>query len=180
MTAPRAALLLLVLACVGCDTAPPGLPMPRPDLSRAEPEVAHAVREAQAEVAEAPGSAAAWGRLGDRYRSNLWLDEAARCYEQAERLEPDESRWPHRVGRSLYFTDPAAAAAAFERALALDADYAPTYVFYGRTLMRLNRDGAARQAFERAARLDPDDAHARVGLGQLALARRELRPLAGT
>jgi tetratricopeptide (TPR) repeat protein len=168
-----AALLLSLLGGIGCGDAPPATPIPRPDLSRAEPEVARAVTQALVEVERAPDSAAAWGVLGDRYRANRWLDEAARCYEQAERLQPEEFRWPHMVGRTLYFTDPAGAAAAFERASSIDPDYGPMHVFYGRTLMRLNRDDDALQCFEQAGRLDPEDPHAQVGLGQLALARRE-------
>jgi tetratricopeptide (TPR) repeat protein len=167
-------LLAALASCAGgtqSSSQETAVEIPLPDLSRAEAEVVRAVEQARAAVGQTPDSAAAWGLLGDTLRSSGWFTDAALCYAQAERLAPAEFRWPHLIGRSLRHSDPAAAADAFGRALVIDPAYVPALVLRGNCLARLDRPDEARAAFERAARIEASNAHARLGLGQLALAR---------
>jgi len=165
-----AAVLSALLRC----SAPAHPEIPQPDLEGVEPAVAQAVKQEVDAVARDPDSAAAWGRLGDRYRVQQWLPLAARCYLEAERREPAEFRWPHLAGRCLLADDPVAAADAFARASAIDASYAPTHLMRAEALQRLSRADEARREFEAARGLDAQSALPLLGLAQLDLAANRL------
>lgn len=66
-----------------------------PDLDAAEPAVAAAIAEAWTEVRAAPESSDAWGRLGSLLLAHNYRAEAEAALGQAERLDPDEARWPY-------------------------------------------------------------------------------------
>jgi tetratricopeptide (TPR) repeat protein len=180
MSQARAILLFVCcgLLLAGCSgepmTALPGdeaaLQIPHPDLTGAEPEVIRAVERERRAVEAAPESTEAWARLGARYRAGNWLAEAAACYAQAERLEPDEFAWPYRRGLALMFSDLEEAVDALARALEIDPYYVPAIVHHAQRLVRLGAYDSARSQFERALELEPGNVHAQVGLGQLALA----------
>jgi Flp pilus assembly protein TadD len=57
-----------------------------------------------------------------------------------------------------------------ERAIADDANYAPTYDLVGAAYTRLEKVDLARQAFERSLAFDAHDSTAYTNLGLLALA----------
>jgi tetratricopeptide (TPR) repeat protein len=128
------------------------------------------VESALAEVERAPRSAQAWGDLGDRLLVEGWLAEAASCYAAAERFDPAAFVWPYRRALASRLDDPASAAAAVERALAIDDGYAPAWVRLGRLETAAGHTDEALAAFRRALELAPGSAAAHLGLGQLALA----------
>ena len=68
-----------------------------PDLKgdNIEPAVAAAVQSARQRVLEAPGSAKAWGDLGEVFLANELEAESRPCFEEAERLDPSNPRWPY-------------------------------------------------------------------------------------
>ncbi|MFQ5954489.1 MAG: tetratricopeptide repeat protein [Kiloniellales bacterium] len=171
----RGAVLLLAIAiglAAGYGRTPAAQEtIPRPgNLAAASPLLLEAVRAARAAVAEARGSAAAWGALGNLYLVHDWVDEAARCYRRAIEIEPTVFRWHYYLGISLGRADPTQAADAFARAIALDESYAPAHVRYAENLTLLGRFEAARRHFERAAELDPQNPYSALRLGELALA----------
>lgn len=172
----------LALAAPGCapGTEAPAAPqasdegIPVPDLSHVDPDVVEAVQSACAAVRAAPGSADAWGRLGNRYFVHDFLPQAARCFERAAALDPERTVWTYRHGLCLIDDDPAAAARDFEHCLTALEAHAPAHENYAYVLRRLGREEEAMRHFERASELDPRAAQAETGLGQIYLGRGEL------
>jgi tetratricopeptide (TPR) repeat protein len=173
MTRSALALLLLLVAggCTGAQR--PGAP-PQPTLDDVEPAVAEAVRAAREAVLAAPESAETWGGLGDRLAAHGWGAEALACYAAAEHLEPRTFVWPYMQGHLLVADELDAALAAFDRALALDGEYAPAHYFRARVLHRLGRPAEAADAYRRATSLNERLSQAWLGLGQLELQRGEV------
>jgi len=162
--------LFCLVPLFGCGTETATVSIPEPDLLHAEPAVIEAVEAAKSEVRLNPDSSEAWGRLGERYRTEKWLGLATECYRRATELDEDNFRWFHLVGKSTWLDDPAAAAGAFERALEIDPDYSPTRVLLARTLIRLGHDDEALHQLEIALEMTPDEPVTSLFLGQLALA----------
>src|SRR5438128_5493330 len=95
----------LVLACgagvVWYYIRPKPAPTATPPEVKAEgidPSVAAAISAARQKVLDDPRSAAAWGELGKLLLAHTFEAEAEVCFEQAERLDPDDGRWPYYRG----------------------------------------------------------------------------------
>ena len=98
-----------------------------------------------------PTSGLMRGRLAMAYENNLFPEEALISYAQAAVLDPDDFRWPYfsallkgRQGRYQAALDD------LDRAIGIDADYAPAWLWRGTWLLDLERPGEAGVAFERA------------------------------
>jgi tetratricopeptide (TPR) repeat protein len=113
-------LLLFAAACAGGAAwwawkyraaAPPVV-----DTGGLDPEAARAVEEAHQEVRLTPRSASAWGHLGMVLRAHSLGAEANACFQEAERLDPAEPRWPYYRGLTLVLTDPPAGITCLRRA----------------------------------------------------------------
>jgi tetratricopeptide (TPR) repeat protein len=149
------------------------LTVPGPDLTHlGDQRLKGAIEAAQATVAQR-ASAESWGHLGHLYFIHGWPSEATDCYQRAVDLEPDQFRWQYFHGRALSETDLAGAAAAFERAIGIDAGYIPAYVHGARILTDMGQLDAAVGYLERARTLDPDNPFVELGLAQHALAAGE-------
>jgi len=162
--------LALLLFAPACAPAP-GDAVPYPDLAGVEADVVRAVDEARASVEADPESAKAWGQLGMRYFAHEFNPEALACFRRAEELEPENPRWPYRIGWTLFDEQPEAALEPFHRALGMQPDYAPLHEALGRIYVRLDQSDRAEEHWRRASELDPESAHAETGLGQLELSR---------
>jgi cytochrome c-type biogenesis protein CcmH/NrfG len=92
-------------------------PPPNVDLSGADPEVAELVASAREELLAEPRSAARWGRLGMVLRAHGFAGESSFCFEQAQRRDPAEPRWPYYRGLTLVLTEPAEGLACLRRAV---------------------------------------------------------------
>lgn len=160
-------LVLLLVAVARC--AGDAREIPLPDLAGAERRTVVAVEAARSEIRSRPNSAESWGRLADILAANGWRRESARCYAEAERLEPSRFEWPYLLGHALSLRDLESARAAFERALAIDGSYSPARIHLARTLIRLDRVDEARAQFERALATDPDNVDALLELSKLDL-----------
>ncbi len=147
--------------------------VPLPELADVDPDVVAAIQAERAAVQQEPLSSEAWGRLGNRYYAHDFTDEAARCYVQAETLDPKAYKWTYRLGWSLIDDHPDQAAAAFERCMGSLDDYAPAHEVYAHALVLLGRDDEASEHYTRASQIDPAAPHAETGLGQIQLARGE-------
>ena len=98
-----------------------------------------------------PTSGLMRGRLAMAYENNLFMDEALITYAQAAALDPEDFRWPYfsallKGRHGLY----QAALDDLERAMEIDADYAPAWLWRGTWLLDLDRPLEAMTAFERA------------------------------
>ncbi|MEM1179412.1 MAG: tetratricopeptide repeat protein [Acidobacteriota bacterium] len=147
--------------------------VPSPDLEGMETQVAERLRTTRGAILEDPESAAAWGEFAKVAHAHELWEEARVAYEEAQRLDPSDERWPYFLGdlRSVIGTDLAGAASAFRRALTLRRDYAPAHMRLGRVLVADNQADAAAKELERALTLDPDLQPAQVTLAQIELAR---------
>ena len=136
-------------------------------------------------VRTTPGSALMRGRLGMAYDVNGFQAEALATYAQAETLDPGDFRWPYFSAHLAATNDEhAKALETLARALTIDADYAPAWLWQGTWLLELDRTADAMIAFERALDLGARDAatfgRARVmaAQGDYAEAVELLEPLA--
>jgi tetratricopeptide (TPR) repeat protein len=121
-------------------------------------------------VRENPGSAEAWGRLGEVYDVHRLNDQAVECYDRAIDLDPAAWRWDYFAGLNLSGTDRAEAGRRFERALEHEARYPPLWLHAGWTRLLDERLDDAAIAFERLLVLEPSSVNARIGLARVALA----------
>ena len=172
------ALLLLVLAGVVVyyyRTRPvPPVP-PGEDLAGLEPAVREAVDSARRGVLAEPRSADAWGKLGETLLANELDTLSARCFAEAERLDPEEGRWPYYQGGTLINQGESNAALPYLRRAVERCDTtltAPLHLL-GETLMSLGHLDEAEAQFREALRRKPDEPRARYNLGLVAVARQD-------
>jgi tetratricopeptide (TPR) repeat protein len=146
--------------------------LPAVDLAGVDPAVAAAVEVRLAKVRESPRSADAWGRLGTVLAAHNFEAAALACLAQAERLDPEEPRWPYYQGVALSLGDPEAALPKLRRAVELcgDAPAAPRLVLAEVLLGQGHLDEAAGQYRHLLAR-HPGNDWARLGLARVAAAQ---------
>jgi Flp pilus assembly protein TadD len=111
--------------------------------------------------------ASAYANLGTAYRNFGDQFKARQSYEEALRVNPNQSNaW---LGMGLLFEEQGnlqQAAMDIARAAEIQAD-PQTYFLLGRTMARLNRNAEARVAFENALKLQPEFAEAQRALDAL-------------
>ncbi len=178
---PASAVLLTLL--YGCtapssDSSAPLSPIaqaevPRiPDLSELDPGFATAVLDALAVVDRDPSNGAAIGALGRLYQAHRYVDQARRCYERAEELDPSSPDWPYYLGflaegRGAHED----AARRFERALELRPAYWAARVRLGNALLAAGDADAAEEAFRAVRAAAPGAPWGELGLGKAARRR---------
>lgn len=176
--------LLLLLALLA--QLPTFQPIPAPDLSGLEPEVAAQLRDAralldallagegtQADLGEAAGD------LGRLYHVYGFGEPAAAAYANASRFAPRDFRWPYFLA---HLQQPAGRTAeaevSYRRALELRPGYAPALVHLGEVLLSANRPDEAEAILKQALAEPGSAAAARAALGEVALSRRQFREAA--
>ncbi len=159
--------LWAALARRGADRPPEP---PLPSLDEADPEVAEAVQLARRAVLADRRSGEAWGRLGMVLRAHDFGAESNACFEQAERLSPDEPAWPYLRGLTLALTDPEAGARCLERAAELGLPEARLRL--AEVLLEQGRLDEAERHLG-LARAEGGPPRALLGLARLALARQD-------
>lgn len=171
-------LLLLAAAGGGAYVWLRAPDVPDVPLEGQETEVADKVNDARAALVKAPRSAANWGHLGQVLLANeISADVAAICFLQAERLEPDNPRWPYFAGALLQhdLNRPEEALPKLERAAELaDAAAEPNFaprLFLAETLIAEGKIDAAQAHFKKVLAADRHNPRAHFGLGLLAYAR---------
>ena len=161
--------LILVAACTACTFETQVGAPPEVAANPSDPELVRFFGDLlQAAIAN-PDDAELRGLLAVAYEMNDFKDTALAVYQQAEALDSTDVRWPYFqatlvAGRG----DLEPAIAHLDRALAIDAEYAPAWLWQGSFLRDLGRDDEAIDAFVRARQLG-EAVHADVGLAQLAL-----------
>jgi tetratricopeptide (TPR) repeat protein len=174
-----AAMLLIGGAALGVCLWPRPRPPEPPEvpLKDLDPEVADAVRSARAEVVKDPQKGAAWGLLGRVLLANeIYPDRGLTCFLEAERLDPENPRWPYFAADellNLYRTGEAVPK--LERAVELcgQTDQAPAAprLLLAETLVTLGRSEAAEGHLHQALAESPGDVRAHYDLGMLAFTR---------
>jgi tetratricopeptide (TPR) repeat protein len=177
-----AGLLALLLATwfVWRRPAAPAAPAaPAIPVTGVDPELVAAIEAARARVRKEP-SADAWGELGKLFRDCKFVEQAAACFAEAERVEPADARWPYLRGEALRLHDPDAALPHLRHAVEL-ADQGKDRAAAGRMRRRLAETLLATGGYDeaeghlrRALEDDPADPTTHLGLGLLAYARDDL------
>jgi tetratricopeptide (TPR) repeat protein len=144
------------------------------DLTATDPAVKSAVELAQAAVRRGPQSADAWGRLGMVLAAHGFYPESVPCFAQAQRLDPEEPRWPYFQGVALALGDPDAAIPRLRRAVELcpSRSDAPR-LRLAETLLGQGHNAEAEELFQQVLAHEPNDPRAHLGLGRLAYQRND-------
>ena len=151
-------------------------PVALPDLGRAHTSVQVQLREAyEALNAAEPGRRGeAFGELGKLLMAGDYVDEAERCFRNAQALTPDDFRWPYYLGHLFRSTGRLTEAAGhFERALELRPDDLAALTWLGQVHIDAGRPDAAEPHLATARALHPDTPAVLFQLGRAAAARRD-------
>lgn len=165
-------MLMNISAFVGGD-----IDVPQPgdlDLVEEKPLIA-AIENAQTAVRKSPDTPDVWGQLGHVYLSHGWEIPAIPCYRQASRLAPNEFKWLYFLGRLTKQRQPAEAVKYLTRALTLDSTSAPAHLYLASALRILGKFDEAQQHLEHAKHLQPNNPFSELWLGEIALAKRQLK-----
>lgn len=154
MTALGSRLAVAILLVVGCSAGSDvGAPI-TPELGDADDDLKQNLAELRASVLAAPQSGGMRGRLAMAYDINEFENAAVTTYEQAEALDPDEFSWPYFRALLLgKFSDYEGALDALGKAIAIDGDYVPAWMWRGEWLRELGRYDEAIDAYRRAESL---------------------------
>ncbi len=144
---------------------------PAVETAGVDPAVVRALEEKR-EAARRLRTGRAWGELGMTFLTHGFGNQAIPCLRQAEKLEPDEPRWPYLQGVALR---PEKAVGKLQRAVQL-CDNSPDAprLFLGELLLELNRPQEAADQFAKVLDKDPANARAHLGLARLAQQRGDL------
>ena len=167
-------LLILTSSFVFADSQ---VDIPQPaDLDLVEEKLLlAAIEAAQKAVRNSPDDAEVWGHLGHVYLIHGWEAPAIPCYRRASLLAPDEFKWFYFLGRLTKQRQPEAAVKSLTRALTLNAEYAPAHLYLAAALRILGRLDEAQQHLEHAKRLQPNNPFSELWLGEIALARQQMK-----
>jgi tetratricopeptide (TPR) repeat protein len=157
----------------------PASPLPPPvPPNPTDPKVTASVEKIRERVLKEPHSARAWSSLGQAFLANDMEAESRVCFAEAERLDPDNPRWPYYQARVLLNQgDLDAALPYLQRAVQRGALAAPDnpapQLRLAETLLTLGRLDEAEEHFRQVVEQHPDDARASYGLGLAASARQD-------
>lgn len=138
-------------------------------LEGADPDLAARLQELLAATRGAPQSGAIRGRLAMAYEMNGFPDAALGTYAQAQALDPDEFSWPY--FRALLLAkngDLPAAVEQLDRAIDIDADYVPAWLWRGKWFLDMGEDASAEASYRRAEALGAGSP-AVAGLAQIRM-----------
>ena len=133
-------------------------------------EVDELLRNPKAEPADL---GLAYGRLGMWHQVYVFPELAAICYRNAERLAPQDVRWPYYLGVIFLNSSMDDARAAFERALALAPGDAAILIHLGETELAAGAVDKAEAHFRAALAAEPTNPGALAGLGSTAVSRKD-------
>lgn len=195
------ALAALALAGTGCDggdassqvqapdaptlARPDLVDIPHPDAGAFKPEIQAAIAPARAAFEAARKRAAgtnhadAHGKLGLVYQAHQQQQAAAACFINAQRLAPDDYRWPYHLAVLREETgDFEAAVSLYSETLARAPDYLPAATRLGLLQLNLGRTEDAERLLNDVLAADTRSAAALAGLGNIARDRKEFETAA--
>jgi tetratricopeptide (TPR) repeat protein len=153
--------------------------LPEVPLGGLERPLAEAIQEARASVLASPRSADAWGQFGRLLFANDLAPEAGlACFQEAQRLDATNPRWPYFAGAILLNQGKLEGAAVkFQEAVtqcerSRETNQAPRLVL-AETLVALDKAEEARTLFQQTLAAEPNNLRAHLGLANLALAQND-------
>ncbi|MAN21536.1 MAG: hypothetical protein CL985_00160 [Euryarchaeota archaeon] len=124
-----------------------------PDLAGVDPGVTVLLTE-MIETAEETSSGEARGALGMAFEVNGFADAAHHSYLTAQRLMPDDPRWPYyRALLTAHRGDLQSALSQLEKSIDIAADYGPAWMWRGTWQLDLGMTEEARNSFRTASQL---------------------------
>jgi tetratricopeptide (TPR) repeat protein len=126
------------------------------------------IAEAEARARSHFGSLDGLATLAQLYHANGFLEEAARCYQGLERLQPSEPRWFHRHATILAgFGEIEPAQKLWTRVVSLAPDYVPARLRLGDCELKANHPSSAGAIYQEVLRREPSNAYAQLGLARI-------------
>ena len=183
MSARVLAAVCLAASIAGCSSSRRNLqPVALPDLSRLDASVQAQVRERYDRLTHAMDDrstpvealSAAYGEYGMVLQAAEYFDAAEPPYLDAQKLSPEDVRWPYYLAnlyKSRGETDKAEAA--FKRALELQPNDVATLIYLGRLNLDQGKTDEAEALFQRANSAAPGTVAVVAGLGRAAIAKRD-------
>jgi tetratricopeptide (TPR) repeat protein len=155
----------------------PPTPPPVP-LEEGELVVTAFIEKSRERVLNEPRSGQAWGALGQAFIANDMEDESRVCFIEAERLDPNDPRWPYYLaGTFLNRGDREAALPclrrAVERCAVAEADNLVPQLLLAETLLALGRLDEAEEHFRQVLARQADDPRAHFGMALACSARQD-------
>lgn len=181
----RFAILVLILLVGGGATAlawklwPRTQQPPVPDLDGVDPAVAAVITKERQAVLAAPRNASAWGRLGEVLELFNYRKDALACFAEAQRLDPNQPRWPYHRGFLLLWENAEQALPHLRRAVELsDRSHASPggeamRLRLSETLLAQGHLDEAEGCFRRLLQREPSHAWGHLGMGRLAVHRQQ-------
>jgi len=128
--------------------------------------------EGRTEVVRRSRTARAWGELGMTFLIHRMPDQAVPCFRQAQRLQPEEPRWPYFQAVAM---GPETGMANLRRAVKLcgNSPDAPRLKL-AEWLTRQDQVEEAAEHFAQVLRQDPENSQAHLGLARFAYQRGDL------
>jgi len=176
----RCCLSLLVLfsvaACGPGDMREQVEPLPRIDVAGLQDSFADRIRAQQEELDQLLATrevddaelAEAFGEMGKLLHMAELVEPGRLCYRNAERLAPQDPRWPHYHGHLHGFAgDLSASAESFERVSSLSPGDLVTILHLGNLLLEQGRLEEAQDRFQSALDLGDRSGGAQFGLAQV-------------
>ncbi len=152
------------------------LPVVLPDLTRVHASVQEQIHEAYAALMGlgAAERGEAYGQLAKLLMASEYPDQAEVCLLNAQRLAPDDFRWPYYLGHVYRSKGQLTnAVERFEHTLRLRPDDVAAFVWLSHTYIDLGQPEAAEPLLTRARSLHPDTQAVLLQLGRAALARHD-------
>jgi tetratricopeptide (TPR) repeat protein len=176
------ALAIVMTGCARQSERAALRPVSLPDLSHAAVSVQEQIRATYSALMlqiENPGTPAtelanAYGEMGKLLMAAEFGQAAEACLLNAQRLAPDDIRWPYYLGH--VYKDQGAngkSMSSFEQALRLRPDDVATLVRLGEAYLAQDQLDSAESRFAKARSLQPRSVAALAGLGRVALAKRD-------
>jgi tetratricopeptide (TPR) repeat protein len=142
--------------------------VPAVETAGIDPAVASLIHTTIDEVNRAAGSGSAWGKLGSVLMHYEFIEQAALAFERAERLSPQDARWPYLHGLLLMNAEPDAALTNLHRATELTSQQSNTARFrLGQFLQERGRNDEAEAHFQRLLQREPEHKPALLGLARI-------------
>jgi tetratricopeptide (TPR) repeat protein len=158
------------------------LPVPVPNLEGQAADIQTGLDETRAVVnaalekpdVSAAELAEAYGELGGLYQGSFLKQSADLCFQNAERLEPENFHWAYYAGWLAAETGQTELALTrYQRARQLKTDYPALTLRMADARADLNESDQAEAAYREVAGVPGLEAAAYYGLGQIAMLRRD-------
>ncbi|HTU23516.1 MAG TPA: tetratricopeptide repeat protein [Gemmataceae bacterium] len=137
-----------------------------------------AIAAARQAVLRQPNNASTWGRLGMLLLANGFAEQAGAFLQQAEKLQPNDPRWPYLQAVPLLVRDREAAVPYLRRAVELGELHHPSNptprLRLAEVYLEKGELESAEQLCRTALERQPDNPRAHFNLGVIALARNDL------